>query len=161
MDVAWDHYGNAEGKNSYSNVDWIILFGGYNTPEKVRDILTAMVGIDAKKLEYLYGPGTLIQFAHRGRPLLRPDKVSLYSLTNDIKGCFEQEVSFRDIPQIVYKDLLQFISEGKTTTQVMHFLNKPNQSTMNILHRLRLHGLVKITQSVIGVGRPTGIWSIV
>jgi len=162
MDVAWDHYGNAEGKNSYSNVDWVILFGGYNTPERVRNILSEMVGISFEKLEYLHGPGTLMQFAHRGRPIRRPNEVSLYSLTNDIKGCFPQEIDFKDISEIVYRDLLNKIKEngGVNTRFVEQFLGLSKPRSIFYMNRLVDEGLLRKELRSYGRGRPSLIWYI-
>ncbi|KKN22858.1 hypothetical protein LCGC14_0910880 [marine sediment metagenome] len=162
MDVAWDHYGNAEGKNAYSNVDWEIMFGGYNIPEKVRDILTSIVGINFKKLEYLYGPGTLAQFAHRGRALLRPNKVSAYFLSNDIRGVFEQEEDFNDIYQIVYKDLLNEIKNrnGVNTRFVAQFIGLSNPTAIFKMNVLVKEGLLSKELRSIGRGRPSLIWYI-
>ncbi len=160
--VYFEHYGNAEGKNAYSDVDWIILFGGYNTPLRVRNIITKIVGIDMEKLEYLYGPGALIQMAHRGRPLLRPGEISLYSLTNEIRGCFDRETDFKGILSIEHENLLRWIVKqgGVTTKEVEEYLDKPNQSVLDILNKLEKEGLVKSVKKSFGRGRPTWFWYI-
>jgi hypothetical protein len=162
MNVKFGHYGNAEGKNIYSDVDWIILFGGYNTPMRTREIESKIFSIDMNKLEHLHGPGALLQFAHRGRPILRPNQVSLYSLTNDIKGCLEQEEPFRNIPQIEYKKLFNYLKlfpEGVKTKVIQNLLKLSNQSTLNILHPLKEKGLLKF-ERVKGQRGQSFVWSL-
>ncbi len=162
-DVSYNHYGNAAGLNAYSNVYWIILFGGYNIPERVRKILSKIVNISMEKVTWLKGPGTLKNYSHRGRPLNRSDVVSLYSLTNDVKGIFEQEKEFYGILELEYKDLVDEIKRhrGVTTSYVEHYLGLSNWSAMRILYRLEGQGLIKKRRMQTGLpGRPNWIWYI-
>ncbi|KKK67825.1 hypothetical protein LCGC14_2950200, partial [marine sediment metagenome] len=124
IDVRYANYGGVAGLNKYSDVDWIILFGSYNIPLEVRKIRSRQTGISEEKLEWIYGPGTLKQMAHRGRTIRRPNLVSLYSLTNMVKGLFSQEEVFYGIQELKFKDLIDEIGRynGVTTRFVSQFL---------------------------------------
>ena len=162
MDVSYQHYGAAPGENTYDNIDWVIAFGSYNIPQRDRNVLSNIVNINMNKLEYLFGPGSLIQFVHRGRPLQRPNDVSAYFLTNDVKGYFEQEESFRDMPTVAYKNLIEFIqiSEEVTTIEIAEKMNRPKRSILNILNYLKHEKILKSRTEPSGRGRPNRIWSV-
>lgn len=164
IDMSYQYYGAAPGENTYDNINWVIVFGNFNIPIRDRRIYSEILHINMDKLEYLYGPATLIQLAHRGRPLQRPNKVSAYFLTNEIKGYFEQEESFKDIPTIRYRRLLFLINKQKgiTTKRIIEkFPNISPTSMKAILKYLEREKLIKSETNPVGRGRPSAEWHIV
>lgn len=160
--VRYANYGGVAGLNRYSDVDWIILFGSYNIPQDVRRIRSKQTGISEDKLEWIYGPGTLKQMSHRGRTIQRPNVVSLYSLTNMIKGVFPQEEEFFGITEVKYRDLINWIARrgGVKTKDIEIHLNKPNKSVLNILNKLYKEGLLKSVKKSFGRGPPSWVWYV-
>ncbi len=158
--VRYANYGGVAGLNKYSDVDWIILFGSYNIPQDIRKIRSKQTGISEDKLEWIYGPGTLKQMSHRGRTILRPNVVSLYSLTNMTKGLFSQEEEFYGIMELEYKDLIDEIKRhnGVSTQFCAQFLGLSRHATERRLYTMTHQEILKRGSQSVGVGRPRNVW---
>ncbi len=163
LEIYFDYYYYLKGKNAYSNVDWIVLFGSCNIPEDVREWMHKAWNISLKELEWLFGAGTMIDGAHRGRPLLRPNEINLYVFGNIIRGYFDNERNFYGALRIKYKELLDQIKRrgGANIRYISQFLGKSENTTRDLLNMLLDNGVLKWTRKNIGHGQPQKIWIMV
>lgn len=162
MEVYFDYYFYIEGKNAYNNVNWIILFGSCNIPKRVRDIMHNFWGIDMKDLYFLFGPGQMIQAAHRGRFILRPNEVNLYVFGNIIRGQFKNEKNFYGVLRLKHKKLLNYITKqgGCELVEIEEFMDYARPKVLKILKQLLNEGILRYTLKKRARGRPHKIWQV-
>lgn len=150
---------NIEGKG-YIECDFVDIFGSFNIPLRVRKIQSKMFGTNIEDLEWLHAPGQYLQAGGRFRTILRESAnlPNLYVLTNAYIGYYDNERNFNRIIKIKQRDLLSWITKqnGVTTREVEEYLDKPNQSILNILNSLMSKGLLRQKKLIRGSGRPIG-----
>lgn len=162
MKVYFDYYFYIEGKNDYSNVLWIVLFGSCNIPERVRDIMHNFWDISKEDLYFLFGPGEMIQGAHRGRDIFRPFIINLYIFGNIVRGYFNNEKPFYGVLRLKYKKLLNYIAKqgGCELNEIVEFMDVGRNTTIDILKKLLDNGFLRYILKKRARGRPHKIWVV-
>ena len=165
INIKFDYYYNIEGKNIYKDRDVVILFGGAGKPRKVKETFTNMFKIDEETLDNLFTQQHMIQGIERTRPILRPNQIICYMLTNACVDYFPDAIGFDKLLRYEYKDLLDFIElQGRISTKAINSIyfkdKKSVEYTNKLLNRLHSFGYLKVETSSKGRGRPSKLWMI-
>ncbi len=163
LQVYFDYYYYLKGKNAYSNVNWITLFGSCNIPLQVREVMNRFWNISMDRLTDLFGPGTMTDGAHRGRALNRPNEINLYVFGNIERGRFNNEQNFYGILRIKHEKLLSYISRegGLTISEISDYVGKSEKPTRELLNLLLDNNILRWESKQIGKGRPKKIWKVI
>lgn len=162
LDIRWEHWYALEGKNKYSDCDYVILFGCPGKPGRVLKVFTRMFGIPKDILEHFTKEDQMIQGAERLRSRSFPYEKVGYALTTEARGLFNNEINFNGVLELEYQELLDHIKKqgGSTTKDIEIYLNKPNKSVLNTLNKLLDEDLLKLGKKSNGRGRPSWYWYI-
>ncbi len=167
-DIVYAYFYNIEGKNLYSDRDYLIIFGSCNKPKRFRDTISKMLNIDESILEYIYGPAHQLQCIGRLRAINRPGECSIYLLNNVLKDHFPNARRFNNLNEVLYSDILDWIrlQNGVSSNEAQEFLNKTmfskepkkKQSIINILNTLVREGLLKSRKEKRSSGPGASSW---
>ena len=163
--IQYEYWYNIEGLNRYSDIDIEIQFGSPGVPKAYVESVSGILNISTDIMDKIMVFGAQIQAAERLRSIKSPYEKIIYQLCKNVNGYYNKYISFTNIIERKYIDLVRFIRKAGMceTTHIIdkYYSGKMSYSNVNrILNLLKKNGILTKMSKSTEYGRPKTLWKI-
>ena len=161
--IFMEYWYNLEGKNIYLDCTSIILFGCAGKPSRLDEIVSQMLGIDIKIVQYHSMIEEMYQAVGRIRPDLFKFLKRAFFITNIKIPQIKEYIVFDTIEDLMIIPYLGTKIEGASSEEILKEVYHDRVTIKTVRKKMKIlfeNEKIKYYKKSSGVGRPALIWQI-